>query len=320
LGGDIEKILVTGASGQIGSELTPRLREVYGKDSVVASDLRSPSFDDGPFELLDVTDAKKLEAIVAEYGVDTIVHLAALLSASGEQRPNVAWNVNVNGLYNVLEVARTRKLKRVFNPSSIAVFGPETPRDKTPQETVMRPKTMYGITKVTGELLGNYYHHKYGIDVRGARFPGIISNVAPPGGGTTDYAVEIFYEAIKSGRYTCFLRPDSTLPMMYMPDCLRGMIRLLEADLSTLRHHADFNMGALSFSPKELVAEIRKHLPKFEVEYRPDYRQAIADSWPKSIDDSAAREEWGWNPEYDLAAMVDDMLKVLGERHRRGKL
>ncbi len=320
MGGGIGKILVTGASGQIGSELTPRLREVYGKDSVVASDLRSPSFDDGPFELLDVTDAKKLEAIVAEHGVDTIVHLAALLSASGEQRPNVAWNVNVNGLYNVLEVARTHKLKRVFNPSSIAVFGPETPRDKTPQETVMRPKTMYGITKVTGELLGNYYHHKHGVDVRGARFPGIISNVAPPGGGTTDYAVEIFYEAIKSGRYTCFLRPDSTLPMMYMPDCLRGMIRLLEADLSTLKHHADFNMGALSFSPKELVAEIRKHLPKFEVEYRPDYRQAIADSWPKSIDDSAAREEWGWNPEYDLAAMVDDMLKVLGERHRRGKL
>lgn len=320
MGGGIGKILVTGASGQIGSELTPRLREVYGKDSVVASDLRSPSFDDGPFELLDVTDAKKLEAIVVEYGVDTIVHLAALLSASGEQRPNVAWNVNVNGLYNVLEVARTRKLKRVFNPSSIAVFGPETPRDKTPQETVMRPKTMYGITKVTGELLGNYYHHKYGVDVRGARFPGIISNVAPPGGGTTDYAVEIFYEAIKSGRYTCFLRPDSTLPMMYMPDCLKGVIQILEADLSTLRHHADFNMGALSFSPKELVAEIRKHLPKFEVEYRPDYRQAIADSWPKSIDDSAAREEWGWNPEYDLAAMVDDMLKVLGERHRRGKL
>jgi len=320
LGGGIGKILVTGASGQIGSELTPRLREVYGKDAVVASDLRSPSFDDGPFELLDVTDAKKLEAIVVEYGVDTIVHLAALLSASGEQRPNVAWNVNVNGLYNVLEVARTRKLKRVFNPSSIAVFGPETPRDKTPQETVMRPKTMYGITKVTGELLGNYYHHKYGVDVRGARFPGIISNVAPPGGGTTDYAVEIFYEAIKSGRYTCFLRPDSTLPMMYMPDCLKGVIQILEADLSTLRHHADFNMGALSFSPKELVAEIRKHLPKFEVEYRPDYRQAIADSWPKSIDDSAAREEWGWNPEYDLAAMVDDMLKALGERHRRGKL
>jgi nucleoside-diphosphate-sugar epimerase len=320
LGGDIEKILVTGASGQIGSELTPRLREVYGKDSVVASDLRSPSFDDGPFELLDVTDAKKLEAIVAEHGVDTIVHLAALLSASGEQRPNVAWNVNVNGLYNVLEVARTHKLKRVFNPSSIAVFGPETPRDKTPQETVMRPKTMYGITKVTGELLGNYYHYKYGVDVRGARFPGIISNVAPPGGGTTDYAVEIFYEAIKSGRYTCFLRPDSTLPMMYMPDCLKGVIQILEVDLSTLRHHADFNMGALSFSPKELVAEIRKHLPKFEVEYRPDYRQAIADSWPKSIDDSAAREEWSWNPEYDLAAMVDDMLKVLGERHRHGKL
>lgn len=306
---------MTGASGQIGSELTPKLRELYGKENVVASDLKAPFVEDGPFEHLDVTDAKRLEEIVCEYDVEVIVHLAALLSASGEQRPNLAWHVNINGLYNVLEIARTRKLKRVFNPSSIAVFGPETPREHTPQETVMKPKTMYGVTKVTGELLGNYYFHKWGVDVRGIRFPGIISNMAPPGGGTTDYAVEIFYEAIKNRRYTCFLKPDSTLPMMYMPDCLKSVIQLLETDLSHLRHHADFNLAALSFSPEELVDEIRKHLPDFKVDYKPDYRQAIADSWPKDIDDSIARWEWGWKPEYDLPAMVIDMLHVLRLRH-----
>ncbi len=257
MGGDIRRILVTGASGQIGSELTPRLREIYGKENVIASDLRNPMKDDGPFELLDVTDAKKLDEIVVEHAIDSIVHLAALLSASGEQRPNVAWHVNINGLYNVLEVARNRKLMRVFNPSSIAVFGPETPRENTPQETVTKPRTIYGITKVTGELLGNYYYQKWGVDVRGVRFPGIISNVSPPGGGTTDYAVEIFYEAIKNRRYTCFLKPDSILPMMYMPDCLKGIVELLEADLSRLKHHTDFNLGALSFSPTQLVAEIK---------------------------------------------------------------
>jgi len=315
LGSDFDRILVTGASGQIGSELTPKLRELYGKENVVASDLKAPLVDDGPFEYLDVTDAKKLGKIVVENNVDVIVHLAALLSASGEQRPNLAWHVNVNGLYNVLETAREMKLKRVFNPSSIAVFGPETPRDFTPQETVMKPKTMYGITKVTGELLGNYYYHKWGVDVRGIRFPGIISNVAPPGGGTTDYAVEIFYEAIKFGRYTCFLRPDSTLPMMYMPDCLKSVQQLLETDLSHLRHHSDFNLAALSFSPAELVEAIKKHMPDFEVDFKPDYRQAIADSWPKSIDDSMARAEWGWRPDYDLQAMVKDMLTVLRSRH-----
>ncbi len=320
MGGDIRRILVTGASGQIGSELTPRLRELYGKENVIASDLRKPMKDDGPFELLDVTDAKKLDEIVGTYEIDSIVHLAALLSASGEQRPNVAWHVNIDGLYNVLEVARNRKLLRVFNPSSIAVFGPETPRGNTPQETVMKPRTIYGITKVTGELLGNYYYQKWGIDVRGVRFPGIISNVSPPGGGTTDYAVEIFYEAIKKGRYTCFLKPDSTLPMMYMPDCLKGIVELLKADLSRLRHHTDFNLGALSFSPAQLVAEIKQHMPDLVVEYKPDYRQAIADSWPMSLDDSAAREEWGWRPTFDLQAMVKDMLEILSTRYRRGEL
>lgn len=318
--GGIGNILITGASGQIGSELTPKLRKIYGKNKVIASDLRKPLIDDGPFELLDITDAKRLEEIVIDHKIDSIVHLAALLSASGEQKPNLAWHVNVNGLYNVLEIARKQRMIRVFNPSSIAVFGPETPRNSTPQETVMRPKTIYGITKITGELLGNYYFYKFGVDVRGARFPGIISNIAPPGGGTTDYAVEIFYEAIKNGRYTCFLKPDSTLPMMYMPDTLKGIVNLLEADLSELRHHTDFNMSALSFSPAELASEIKKHVSDFQIDYKPDYRQAIADSWPKSIDDCSAREEWGWKPDYDLPAMVKDMLEVLGERHRLGKL
>jgi nucleoside-diphosphate-sugar epimerase len=320
MGGDIRRILVTGASGQIGSELTPRLREIYGKENVIASDLRNPMKDDGPFELLDVTDAKKLDEIVVEHAIDSIVHLAALLSASGEQRPNVAWHVNIDGLYNVLEVARNRKLLRVFNPSSIAVFGPETPRENTPQETVTKPRTIYGITKVTGELLGNYYYQKWGVDVRGVRFPGIISNVSPPGGGTTDYAVEIFYEAIKDRRYTCFLKPDSILPMMYMPDCLKGIVELLEADLSRLKHHTDFNLGALSFSPIQLVAEIKEHMPDLVVEYKPDYRQAIADSWPMSLDDSAARAEWGWRPTFNLQAMVKDMFEVLSERHQKGEL
>lgn len=312
--GDFNKILVTGASGQIGSELVPKLRELYGKDNVIASDLKALEVGSGSFEYLDVTDAKKLEEIVVQYGVDSIIHLAALLSASGEQRPNLAWHINVNGLYNVLEVARTYKLKRVFNPSSIAVFGPETPRENTPQETVLKPKTMYGITKVSGELLGDYYFHKWGVDVRGIRFPGIISNVALPGGGTTDYAVEIFYDAIKNKNYTCFLKPDSTLPMMYMPDCLKAIILLIETDLSRLRHHTDFNLSALSFSPAEIAAEIKKQIPDFEIDYKPDYRQAIADSWPKNIDDSIAREEWGWKPDYDLPAMVEDMLKILGRR------
>ena len=314
MGRDFSRILVTGASGQIGSELIPRLRSLYGKENVIASDLRDPIVDDGRFIRLDVTDAESIVKIVNEYDVDAIIHLAALLSASGEQRPHLAWKINISGLYNVLEVARMKSLKRVFHPSSIAVFGPETPRECTPQDTILRPKTIYGITKVTGELLGDYYHHKWGVDVRGIRFPGVISNIAPPGGGTTDYAVEIFYESVRTGKYTCFLKPDSTLPMIYMPDCLRSVVELLEADASRLRHHTDFNLSALSFSPAELAIEIKKHIPEFTIDYKPDYRQAIADSWPKDIDDSAAREEWDWRPEYDLSAMAGDMLKVLRKR------
>jgi len=313
----MRRILVTGASGQIGSELTPMLREEYGKGNVVASDIRQPNESmilEGPFELLDVTDLNAMKRVVERYSIDSIFHLAALLSASGEQRPQTAWHVNMNGLYNVLETAREMNLTRVFNPSSIAAFGPETPRDMTPQETIMRPRTIYGVTKVSGELLCNYYNQKFGVDVRGIRYPGVISSKTLPGGGTTDYAVEIYYEATKNRRYTCYLREDTTLPMIYMPDCLRAACQLMEAELSKLRHHADYNIAALSFSPAELYAEIKKHIPEFTVEYRPDFRQSIADSWPCSIDDSAAREEWGWKPEFSISAMTTDMLEKLERR------
>jgi threonine 3-dehydrogenase len=252
--------------------------------------------------------------------VDTIYHLAAILSATGERRPQLAWTVNLTGLYKVLEIARERRVRRVFHPSSIAVFGSETPRDRTPQETILRPTTMYGITKVAGELLGDYYFQRFGLDVRSVRYPGIISSEALPGGGTTDYVVEIFYEAIKHKHYVCFLEQDTTLPMMYMPDCIKATLDLMEADLSRLKHHANFNVAAMSFSPAELTAEIQKHIPDFVCEYKPDYRQEIAESWPRTIDDSAARQEWGWEPEYDLAATVADMLDRLGRRHAEGRL
>ena len=246
--------------------------------------------------------------------------MAAILSAVGEERPLICWNVNINGLYNILEIARENEMTRVFVPSSIAVFGPETPRKNTPQETVLKPKTMYGVTKVSGELLGDYYFKRFGLDVRGVRYPGIISSETLPGGGTTDYAVEIFYEAIKNKKYTCFVKEDTVLPMMYMPDCIKGTIDLMEADISKLKHHCDFNIGSMSFSASELASEIKKHIPNFKLEYKPDFRQAIADSWPQSIDDTAARKEWGWKPSYNLSSMTKDMLEKLGERHKLGKL
>jgi len=320
---DSRRILVTGADGQIGSELTPALREIYGTDNVVATDIAEPCpalCDGGPFEFLDVTQKGAIGAVVDRYQIDTIYHMAAILSATGERKPLLAWNVNVNGVYKILEVARERKVSRVFYPSSIAAFGPETPKDDVPQETVMRPTTMYGVTKVTGEMLGNYYVRRFGMDVRSVRYPGIISSETPPGGGTTDYAVEIFYEAIKHKKYRCFVREDTVLPMMYMPDCIRATIMLMQTDFAQLRHYADFNLAGLSFSAGELAAEIKKHIPEFECEFRPDFRQEIADSWPRTIDDSAAREEWAWKPEYDLAAMVEDMLEKLGRKHREGRL
>jgi nucleoside-diphosphate-sugar epimerase len=315
--GNLKRILVTGAAGQIGSELTPALRERYGADNVVAADRVKPSgalLDSGPYEVLDVCQCDRIAAVIKKHNIDTIVHLAALLSAVGEKNPQLCWNVNVGGLYNVLELARELKLTQVFCPSSIAVFGPETPRDCTPQETVMLPKTMYGVSKVSGELLCDYYHRRFGVDARGVRYPGIISNETLPGGGTTDYAVAIYYEALQHGKYTCFLREDTVLPMMYMPDCLKGTMDLMEADGSRLKHRADFNLAAISFSAGELAAEIKKHIPGFTVEYRPDYRQAIADSWPRSLNDAAARTEWDWCPAYDMASMTVDMLEKLRKK------
>ena len=321
---EMKRILVTGAVGQIGSELTLALRERYGSDSVVASGHRTKPGaalrDSGPFEYMDVTQRDSVEEVVRKHCIDTIYHLAAILSAVGEDKPLLTWDVNMNGLHNVLEIAREHKMVRLFCPSSIAVFGPSTPRDNTPQETVMGPSTMYGVTKVAGELLCDYYVRRFGLDVRGLRYPGIISAETLPGGGTTDYAVAIYYEAVRRKRYTCFVREDTVLPMMYMPDCIKSAIDLMEADLSQLKHHSDFNLAAMSFSAGELAAEIRKHIPDFVCEYEPDSRQAIADSWPRSIDDSAAREEWGWEPEYDLAAMTADMLDKLRRRHAEGIL
>ncbi len=323
--GEMRRILVTGADGQIGSELTLALRERYGSENVVATDIAEPCpalCDSGPFEFMDVTRRGAIAAVVDRYEIDTIYHMAAILSATGERKPQLAWDVNANGTFKILEIARERKVTRVFCPSSIAVFGPETPKDDTPQQTILRPTTMYGITKVTGEMMGYYYFRRFGLDVRGVRYPGIISSETPPGGGTTDYAVEIFYHAIKHKRYTCFVREDTVLPMMYMPDCIRATMMIMEADLSRLKHHihTDYNLAALSFSAGELAAEIKKHIPEFVCEYKPDYRQEIADSWPCTIDDSAAREEWGWAPAYDLSAMVADMLEKLQKKVAEGRL
>lgn len=319
---ETKRILVTGALGQIGTELTRKLRDKYGSGSVIASDIRtgiSPEIEEGgSFELLDVSQGSSVAALVRKHRIDTIYHMAAILSATGEKNPQLAWNVNMNGSFNILETAREQDLFRVFIPSSIAAFGPETPKENTPQETVLLPTTMYGVTKVAGELLGDYYVRRFNVDVRGVRYPGIVSHETPPGGGTTDYAVAIFYEAVKTGSYTCFLKEDAELPMMYMPDCLKATLQLMDADFERLRHHAGFNLAGMSFTPADLAAEIKKHIPAFSITYKPDFRQAIAESWPRSIDDSAARSEWDWRPDYDLAAMTEDMLQVLGRRQADG--
>ncbi len=308
------KILVTGALGQIGSELVPALRARFGQQQVIASDIRMPprgEAADGPFEFVDCTNLRQLHEVVRRHNVGTVYHLAALLSAVAEEKPQIAWDINMGGLYRVLEMARQTRCA-VFHPSSIGAFGASTPAEATPQDTIQRPSTMYGVTKVAGELLCDYYHLRFQVDTRGIRFPGLISHVALPGGGTTDYAVEIFYEAIRHGRYTCFLKPETSLDMMYMPDAIQGAISLMEADPARLEHRNAFNLTAMNFTPEELAGAIRKELPGFTMDYQVDpVRQAIADSWPRSVDDSAARTEWDWKPRYDLAEMTRDMLKML---------
>jgi len=310
------KVLVTGAAGQIGSELVAGLVQKYGAANVVATDKVTDRNPGGriPVKELDVLDQPALERAIRGSGADTVYHLAAILSAVGEKNPDLAWEVNMRGLKNVLDASYHAGVKRLFWPSSIGVFGPDAQKTMAPQETALNPTTMYGVTKVAGELLCEYYSLKRRLDVRSIRFPGLISSEARPGGGTTDYAVEIFYSAIEKGTYTCFLKEDSTLPMMYMPDALRAAIQLMEVDGSRVRLHIGYNLAAMSFSPAELAVEIRKHIKSFTLTYAPDSRQKIADSWPKSIDDSAARNDWGWRPEYDLERMVADMIARLRVR------
>lgn len=313
-----QRILVTGVTGQIGSELIFELRKRYGNYNIVAAGHNRAPTDaiesSGPFEYLDTTNKSMMEGAVSKYEINSIYHLAGILSATGEKDPELAWEVNMNSLRNVLEIARTKDIQQVFWPSSIAVFGPETPRMDVPQETILIPRTVYGITKVAGELLCNYYHERYGLDIRSLRYPGIISSETPPGGGTTDYAVEIFYEAIKKKRYTCFVRKDTVLPMLYMPDCISATIQLMEAESSSIKVRTSYNLGGLSFSAEDLANEIKKFIPDFVCTYEPDFRQKIADSWPMSLDDVAARKDWGWAPRYDLTSMTKDMLDKLSSR------
>lgn len=314
----MKNILVIGAAGQIGSELVPYLREIYGDHAVVATDcnpcLPENIVQNGPCESFDALDANAMYEVVRKYKIDSIINLVAVLSAKGENNPPLAWSINMGSLINALEITRQTK-GAVFTPSSIGAFGPSTPMNNTPQDTLMRPTTVYGISKVAAELLGDYYYLKFGVDARGLRYPGIISNVTLPGGGTTDYAVEIYYEAIRNKCYECNLSAGTFLDMMYMPDALRALVELMEADPKKLVHRNCFNVTAMSFDPEMISAEIRKHIPEFRLEYKIDpIKQSIANSWPNSMDHSAAVEEWGWKPEYDLSSMTEDMLKILSKR------
>lgn len=314
----MRKILITGSLGQIGTELTMFLREQYGNDNVIASDLANNGPENvltsGPFESLDILDAKKMAEICDKYKVNTIVNLAALLSAVAEAKPQLAYDINMNGLFNILEIAREKNIS-VFTPSSIAAFGPSTPPDNTPQDTIQRPTTMYGVTKVAGELLCDYYYKRFGVDTRGVRFPGLISYKALPGGGTTDYAVHIYYEALKAKKYASFIDKGTMMDMMYMPDAIKAIHDLMEANPDKLVHRNAFNVTAMSFDPEILAGEIRKHIPEFELSYDVDpVKQAIANSWPNSLDDSCAREEWNWKPDYTMESMTKDMLEKLSEK------
>lgn len=308
----MKKILVIGSSGQIGTELVEGLRARFGADNVVASDIKEPQAKQaGPFAMVDAMDRRGIERVIDKHGITEVYLLAALLSATAEKDPAFAWKLNMESLFIVLELAREGKIKKVYWPSSIAVFGPTTPKDGTPQHTIAEPSTVYGISKQAGEQWCAYYHKRYGVDVRSIRYPGLIGWKSAPGGGTTDYAVHIFHEAIKTGAYTSFLGPDTTLPMMYMPDAIRATIDLMEAPAEKVKIRSGYNLAGFSFSPKQIAEEVARHIPAFKMGYAPDHRQAIADSWPRSIDDSAARADWGWRPHFDLRAMVDEMMEHL---------
>ncbi len=311
----MKRILITGSNGQIGSDLITVLAARYGIENVIGLDLEAPrAFDRRKevknYEIMDVTNKEGLQEIIKKHEINTVYHLASILSATGEMKPDLAWQVNIVGLKNMLDLAKDYEMQ-VFWPSSIAAFGPNSPKVNTPQMTVLDPNTMYGVTKVSGELLCNYYFEKYDIDVRSLRYPGLISYKTPPGGGTTDYAVEIFYEAIKKKEYTCFVSADTRLPMMYMPDAIKATLDIMQVEPEKIKIRTSYNLAAISFSAKELAAEIKRHIPQFVCRYEPDFHQEIADSWPKEIDDSQAREDWGWQHEYDLAAMTEDMIEKL---------
>jgi nucleoside-diphosphate-sugar epimerase len=309
-----EKAIVIGASGQIGTDLVEKLRELYGVDNVVASDIKGASdtvMNDGPFEILDVLDGNKLAEVIEKHKITQVYLLAALLSATAEAKIKSAWKLNMDGLFNVLDLAKEKKIEKIFWPSSIAIFGPSTPKEKTPQNTIAEPSTVYGISKLAGERWCEYYYKKFGVDVRSIRYPGLIGYKSLPGGGTTDYAVQIFHDAILKGNFECFLGKQTTLPMMYMPDAIKATIDLMHAPSEKLSARYGYNIAGMSFSPKEIAAEVKKYFPAFEITYMPDHRQQIADSWPHSIDDTYAKMEWGWKAEYDLEKMTNDMFKHL---------
>jgi nucleoside-diphosphate-sugar epimerase len=313
----MNKVMVIGASGQIGTDLTMELRHKYGNDHVIASDIKHASpevMESGPFETLDVLDENHLRHLLKKHEIQTVYHLAGLLSATAEKNPKLAWNLNVQSLLNILEMGKEKLIKKIFWPSSIAAFGPTTPKHHTPQHTIMEPSTVYGISKQTGERWCEYYFKKYGVDVRGLRYPGLISYKTKPGGGTTDYAVDIFYAAIEDHKYQCFLKEDSALPMMFMPDATRATIDLMETKRSNIQIHSSYNIHAMSFTPQELAREIQKHIPDFSVTYQPDFHQQIADSWPISLDDSDARRDWGWKPQYNLSLMTEIMLREIEKK------
>ncbi|GAB3194168.1 nucleoside-diphosphate-sugar epimerase [Pontibacter aydingkolensis] len=321
-----DTILVIGACGQLGSELTLELRNMYGGANVVAADIAAPKQadlrDSGPFEKIDVLNLKAMGELASKYKFKQIYHLAAVLSATGEKNPKFAWQLNMDGLFNVLDLALEQKVEKIYWPSSIAVFGPNTPRQNTPQHTIMDPNTVYGISKQAGERWCEYYFEKYGLDVRSLRYPGLIGYKALPGGGTTDYAVDIYHKALEDAKFECFLSEDTYLPMMYMPDALKATLDLMHAPAEQVKVRSSYNLSAISFSPKDITASIQKHIPEFEITYKPDSRQQIADSWPQSIDDSAAQQDWGWKPAYNLDAMTADMLlnlKKMKEEHAVGQ-